>query len=64
MCAAACVWAGVSTIVFGASIQQVMDLGNKQIDLSCQSVTEKGFNKVEVIGGILADECLELFKQL
>lgn len=64
MCAAACVWAGVSTIVFGASIQQLMELGNKQIDLSCQSVTEKGFNKVEVIGGILADECLELFKQL
>ena len=64
MCAAACVWAGVSTIVFGASIQQVMDIGNKQIDLSCQSVIEKGFNKVEVIGGILADECLKLFEQL
>jgi tRNA(Arg) A34 adenosine deaminase TadA len=62
MCAAACVWAGVSTIVFGASIQQLIDLGNKQIDLSCQSVTEKGFNNVKVIGGILADECLALFK--
>ena len=64
MCAAACVWAGVSTIVFGASIQQLIDLGNKQIELSCQSVTEKGFSNIEVIGGILADECLELFKQL
>lgn len=64
MCAAACVWAGVSTIVFGASIQQLMELGNKQIDLSCQSVTEKGFSNIEVIGEILADECLELFKQL
>ena len=64
MCAAACVWAGVSKIVFGASIQQLINLGNKQIDLSCQSVTEKGFNNIEVIGGILADECMELFKQL
>lgn len=64
MCAAACVWAGVSTIVFGASIQQLIDLGNPQIDLSCESVIEKGFNNIEVIGGILADECLELFKQL
>lgn len=64
MCAAACIWVGVSTIVFGASIKQLINLGNKQIDLSCQSITEKGFNKVEVIGGILADECLALFKQL
>ena len=64
MCAAACVWAGVSKIVFGASIQQLIKLGNKQIDLSCQSVTEKGFSNIEVIGGILADECLALFKQL
>ena len=64
MCAAACVWAGVSTIVFGASIQQLIDLGHKQIDISCQSVTEKGFNQVEIIGGILADKCLELFKQV
>ena len=64
MCAAACVWAGVSKVVFGASTQQLIDLGTKQIDISCQNVAEKGFQSVEVIGGVLADECLELFKQL
>ena len=64
MCAAACIWSGVSTVVFGASIAQLINSGNKQIDLSCQTVAEKGFQTLEVVGGILADECLELFKQL
>ena len=62
MCAAACIWSGVSTVVFGASIAQLIDLGNKQIDISCQTVSEKGFQALEVISGILADECLELYK--
>lgn len=64
MCAAACIWAGVSTVVFGASIAQLIDLGNKQIDLSCQAVAETGFQNLEVIGGVLADKSLELFRQL
>ena len=62
MCAAACIWSGVSTVVFGASIAQLIDLGNKQIDISCETVAEKGFQALEVISGILADECLELYK--
>jgi tRNA(adenine34) deaminase len=61
MCAAACIWAGVSRVVFGASIKQLIDLEIQQIDLSCQAVAEKGFQNLEVLGGILADECLELF---
>ena len=64
MCAAACVWAGVSKVVFGASTEQLINLGTKQIDLACKTVAEKGFHPIEVVGGILADECLELFKQL
>ncbi len=64
MCAAACVWAGVSTIVFGASTQQLIELGTKQIEIDCQTVANNSFQKIEVIGGILAAECLQLFKQL
>lgn len=64
MCAAACIWAGVSTVVFGASIAQMIDLGNEQIDISCKTVFEKGFQKLEIVSGVLADECLELFRQL
>ena len=62
MCAAACIWSGVSTVVFGASIAQLIDIGNKQIDLSCRTVAEKGFQALKVIDGVLADECLDLFK--
>lgn len=62
MCAAACVWAGVSQIVFGASTKQLINLGTKQIDIACKTVTDKSFQNIEVVGGILADECLELFK--
>ena len=67
MCAAACVWAGVSTVVFGASIEQLSNLGLKQIksfNLSCKAVVVKGFQNIEIVDGILAKECLELFKQL
>ena len=64
MCAAACVWAGVSSVVFGASTEQLIDLGTKQIDIPCKTVAEKSFQKIEVLGGVLADECLELFRQL
>ena len=64
MCAAACAWAGVSRIVYGASIKQLSDLGIKQIDLSCRAVTEKSFQNIEVVGGILAEECLELFRKI
>ena len=64
MCAAACIWGGVSTVVFGASIAQLIELGNKQIDLSCETVAQRGFQPLEIIGGILGDECLQLFRQL
>lgn len=62
MCASACIWAGVSRIVFGASIKQLIDLNIKQIDLSCQAVSKQGFQNIEIVGGVLADECLKLFE--
>jgi tRNA(Arg) A34 adenosine deaminase TadA len=62
MCAAACIWAGVSTVVFGASIAQAIELGNKQIDLNCKTVSDRGFQSLEIVSGVLADECLKLFQ--
>ncbi|MEB3279766.1 MAG: nucleoside deaminase [Lyngbya sp.] len=62
MCAAACVWAGVSEIVFGASTQQLIQLGSPQIDLSCEAVVKKGFQDLKITQGILAEDCLALFK--
>lgn len=63
MCAAACIWAGVSEIVFGASIEELTRIGIEQIDLSCDAVIARGFQKIKVTKGILSQECIALFKK-
>lgn len=62
MCAAACVWVGVSEIVYGASVEQLLNIGSEQINISCQTIIDKGFQKIKVVSGILAEECLALFQ--
>ncbi len=62
MCAAACVWSGVSEIVYGASIKELIDMDIKQINISCETVIKQGFQNIKVTPGILAHKCLELFK--
>ncbi|MDY7022476.1 MAG: nucleoside deaminase [Cyanobacteriota bacterium] len=62
MCAGACVWAGVSEIVFGASTKQLIEIGSQQIDVSCQTIVEKGFQDIKITQGVLAEDCLALFK--
>ncbi len=61
MCATACVWTGISEIVYGASIQDLMEVKQSQIDISCQEVISKSFRNIRVTGGILRDECMNLF---
>lgn len=62
MCAAACVWTGISEIVFGASIQDLIEVKQSQINISCEEIIAKGFRKIKVTKGILKEECLKLFK--
>ena len=62
MCATACIWAGISEIVFSASIQDLIEVGVHQIDLSCEEIIAKGFRKIKVTKGILKSESLQLFK--
>jgi len=69
MCAAACIWAGISRIVFGASIQDVMkseryQTGKYQIKMSCKEVIDAGFKNIEVISGVLKEESLKLFQSV
>ena len=49
------------------SVEQLSSLELREIksfNLSCKAVVAKGFQNLEVVDGILAEECLELFKQL
>ncbi|WP_341526710.1 nucleoside deaminase [Nostoc sp. UHCC 0302] len=62
MCATACIWTGLSEIVYGASIQDLISLNQSQINISCEEVIAKSFRKIKVIKGVLKNECLELFK--
>ncbi|MBD2355096.1 nucleoside deaminase [Tolypothrix sp. FACHB-123] len=62
MCATACVWSGVSEIVYGASIQDLISVNQSQIDISCEEVISKSFRNIKVTKGILRNECMKLFK--
>jgi len=63
MCATACIWTGIAEIIFGASIQDLLDTNQSQIDISCEQIIAKGFRKIKVTKGVLKAECLELFRQ-
>lgn len=60
MCAAACVWAGIDRIVFGASIDEIKQYWH-QIDIPCSEVIARGFHPIEITGGVLREQCLSLY---
>jgi tRNA(adenine34) deaminase len=63
MCATACVWAGMSEIVYGASIQDLIKANQSQINLSCEEIIASSFRNIKVTRGILRKECLDLFNR-
>ncbi|MBW4615158.1 MAG: nucleoside deaminase [Desmonostoc vinosum HA7617-LM4] len=62
MCATACVWTGISEIIYGASIQDLILVNQSQINISCEEIIAKSFKSIKVTKGVLKNECLELFK--
>ncbi len=62
MCSTACVWAGISEIVYGASIEDLILVNQSQISISCEEIIAKGFRNIKVTKGVLREECLQLFK--
>lgn len=62
MCTTACIWAGISEIIIGASIKDLIELGVSQIDLSCEEIIAKSFRNIKVTKGLLKDDSLSLFK--
>ncbi|MBK1988638.1 nucleoside deaminase [Sphaerospermopsis aphanizomenoides BCCUSP55] len=61
MCATACVWTGISEIIYGASIADLISINQAQINISCEEVIAKSFRNIKVTKGILRKECLQLF---
>ena len=61
MCMGAILWCRIGRVVYGASIPQLATkIG--QIMVPCVEIAEKTpFTSVEIMGGVLAEEALELF---
>jgi tRNA(Arg) A34 adenosine deaminase TadA len=60
MCAMAAVWAGVSKIYFGATIDDAAAHGH-QVKIYCREVAEKAWYDIKVEGGVLQEDCVALF---
>ncbi|MBD2493510.1 nucleoside deaminase [Nostoc sp. FACHB-280] len=63
MCATACVWTGISEIIYGVSIQDLISINQSQIHIFCEEIIAKSFRNIKVTKGVLKDECLALFIQ-
>lgn len=62
MCATACVWAGITEIICGASIQDLIEINQPQVNIACEQIIARGFREIRVTKGVLKAECLDLFK--
>lgn len=62
MCQSAILWAGIGSVVYGASIPFLQRTGWRQIDIRASEVAKRApFVALEVIGGVLEAECEALF---
>ena len=62
MCSSLAVWANLTTIVYGISIQETAKLGKSRILVSAEEIVERAPVMLEVISGILSDECRLLYR--
>jgi guanine deaminase len=61
MCMAALHWARVDTVYFGASVQDAADAGFNELYIDAAQILSMGGSKVKLIGGVLPEECRQLF---
>jgi len=62
MCFSACHWAKISKIVFGARIEDANVNGFNELTISNKTMKKLGNSPIDVIGDILREENLEVFK--
>lgn len=62
MCAMAAVWSGIKAIYFGAGIDDAAKYGN-QVHIYSRDFAAEAWYELKVEGGILREECLELFRE-
>ncbi|MBI4501931.1 MAG: nucleoside deaminase [Gemmatimonadetes bacterium] len=62
MCFAACHWAKLDAIVFGATIAAAARLGFSELSLSNREMKREGGSPIEVVPGVLKKETRQLFE--
>jgi len=61
MCSGLAVWANVTTIVYGSSIADTAAMGRTRIMVGSEEIAGRSPFTVEVIGGVLKEECDRLY---
>ena len=61
MCMAALHWANVKTVYYGATIADAALAGFNELQLPAAEVLRLGQSSVRLVGGVLTDECCQLF---
>ena len=62
MCFSACHWAKISKIVYGAQIEDAKKLGFSELTISNKEMKQSSDSPIEIVGNVLREENLELFK--
>ena len=62
MCSSLAVWANLTTIVYGVSIEETVKMGKSRIRVSAKEIIEQSPVMIEVIGEVLREECRALYE--
>lgn len=62
MCFAACHWARLDRIVYGARIEDAREAGFNELGISNREMKRRGGSPVEIEGDVLREACVELFR--
>jgi guanine deaminase len=63
MCFAACHWANLDRIVYGASIADAAGAGFRELSISNAEMRQRGGSRVELVPGFLRDQSVQLFQE-
>ena len=61
MCFAACHWARLDRIVYGAAIADAAAAGFNELSIPNQRMKSLGGSRIEVVPGVLREQCVQLF---
>lgn len=62
MCFSAIHWAGMHKIVYGAGIRDAQEAGFSELPIPDREMNRYEKSPVKIVGGVLKEECRELFK--